>query len=71
MKPCENLANAIILQAVTDYRKALKLLKINNRNKEVLSNKRDCERFFRSNWYRMLTSLDGEILIEKLKAEVL
>ena len=69
--PYANIANAVILQAVNDYRKALKRLKINNRNKEALSNKRDCERFFRSNWYRTLTSVDGEMLIIKLKAEVM
>lgn len=31
----ENLANAIILQAVKDYRMALKSLKVNSRNRTV------------------------------------
>lgn len=32
--------------------------------------KAEVERFFRSAWYRELTSVDGEFLILKLQAEV-
>jgi len=32
--------------------------------------KDEVERFFRSAWYRELTSVDGEFLISKLQAEV-
>jgi hypothetical protein len=32
--------------------------------------KNEVERFFRSDWYRELTSVDGNILIKKLKSEV-
>ena len=35
----ENLANAIILQAVKDYRMALKSLKVNSRNRTVQTDK--------------------------------
>ena len=51
----ENLCNAIILAAVKDYRTALA--------------KRDNERFFRSDWYKTLTKVDGEFLISKLRRE--
>ena len=70
MNPFEELANAIVLQAVTDYRKALKALRINPKNKDVLSDSTDCEAFFRSEWYSMLTSIDGETLLSKLRSEV-
>lgn len=66
----ENLANAIILQAVRDYRKALKCLKANPRNKTALADKDEVERFFRSDWFSVLTSVDGEMLILSLQKEV-
>ena len=70
MTPEESLANAIVLQAVTDYRKALKALSLNGKNRDAKITKDECERFFRSSWYGMLTSVDGELLISKLQAEV-
>lgn len=65
----ENLANAIILQAVKDYRMALKSLKVNSRNRTVQADKAEIERFFRSQWYSALTSVDGEMLIRSLQKE--
>lgn len=74
--PYETLANAIILQAVRDYRTALKTLKkpIENdkhraRYHRALSVKRDCERFFRSQWFFILCNFDGEELLKRLKVE--
>ena len=66
----ENLANAIILQAVKDYRMALKSLKVNSRNRTVQTDKAEIERFFRSQWYSSLTDVDGEMLILSLQKEV-
>jgi len=68
--PYENLANSIVLLAVKDYRDALKKLKKWPRNESAKIMKDEVERFFRSDWYRELTSVDGEILIKKLQAEV-
>ena len=68
--PYEQLANAIILQAVKDYRDALKKLKKRPRYDPAKDMVSEVERFFRSDWYRELTSVDGEILIKKLQAEV-
>lgn len=56
--PYENLANAIILQAVKDYR-------LHDDEKELAS----IERFFRSGWFNTLTSIDSEMLIAKLRKE--
>ncbi len=60
--PYENLANAVILQAVRDYRTALKALRMNPRNKAAQTEKESVERFFRSQWYQALTTVDGEML---------
>jgi len=56
--PYENLANAIVLQAVKDYR-------LHDDEQELAS----IERFFRSGWFNTLTSIDPEMLIAKLRKE--
>ena len=66
----ENLANAIILLAVKDYRTALKRLDRNPNNRSAQHDKAEVERFFRSQWYSALTSVDGEMLIRSLQEEV-
>ena len=69
-EPYQDLANAIILMAVKDYRDALKKLKKRPRYGPAKDMKNEAERFFRSDWYRELTSVDGNVLIKKLQAEV-
>ena len=68
--PYERLANAIILQAVADYRVALKKIKAHPRNKDAINEALEIERFFRSGWYQQLTSVDGEYLIRRLQEEI-
>ena len=58
MNPYEELANAIVLQAVKDYR-------LNDDERELAS----IERFFRSGWFSTLTSINPEMLISKLRKE--
>ena len=65
----ENIANAIILLAVKDYRQALKLLSKNPHSRSAIAAVNEMERFFRSDWYETLTSVDGEMLIRKLREE--
>lgn len=60
----ENLANAIILQAVKDYKWALHRLGVNPRNRDAMHEKERLERFFHSPWYETLTDLDADRLIE-------
>ena len=67
--PYEALANAIILQAVKDYRAAREKVRYHLKNKEAKLIVEDCERFFRSDWFTSLTSLDGEALLRKLQEE--
>ena len=64
------LANAIVLQAVKDYRNALERLIKHPHNSMALSAKQEVERFFHSNWFTILTNIDPEMLIQKLNAEV-
>ena len=68
--PYENLANAVVVQAAEDYRRALKALKRCARNKDALALKEECERFFQSGWFSILTAVDGEWLMRKLREEV-
>lgn len=68
--PYENLANAVILKAVKDYRKALCILRYSPNNKDATSRKNEIERFFRSGWFGILSKLDPEILISRLLKEV-
>lgn len=58
MDPYEKLANAIIMQAAKDYR-----------NTNNLSDIASIERFFRSDWFSVLTSVDPEFLIKRLREE--
>ena len=59
--PYTNLANAIIVKAVYDYRKALK-----NKDASVIC---ELEHFFRSQYYSILTNLNGEFLIDSIRKE--
>lgn len=68
--PYERLANAIILSAVADYRAELKRIKKNPENRLAINEALQIERFFRSQWYQQLTSVDGEFLISKLQEEI-
>lgn len=67
--PYENLANAIVLTAVGDYRRALRRFAKSPNSKDAKADVDEMERFFRSKWYSVLTSVDGEYLIRKLRAE--
>ncbi|ABR50127.1 conserved hypothetical protein [Alkaliphilus metalliredigens QYMF] len=68
--PYEDLANAIVLLAVKEYRDALKKLMKYPRHESAKHTKAEVERFLRSDWYRELTAVEPEILLRKLKEEV-
>ena len=63
----KNLANAIILQAVDDYRNLLRDKQPNIKYLEVSIT--EIEKFFRSEWFKILTDVDGEYIIKKLRKE--
>lgn len=58
MKPYENLANAIILQAVKDYRPSDDEWEL-----------QEIEHFFRSSWFGVLSKVNPEFLIQSLRKE--
>ena len=65
-----DLANAIIIQAAKDYRKALKTLKRYPRYEPAKKVVAEVEEFFHSAWYRTLTSVDADMLITKIRREI-
>ena len=65
---CENLAIAIVRQAVIDYSKALKMLKKNPKNIEENRVKNECEIFFSSDFFEYLTyNLDRKYIISNIE----
>ena len=69
LNPYEGLTNGIILQAVKDYRDTKKKLSRGRKSTEAERMNNDCLRFFRSNWFTVLTEVDAEFLITKLGEE--
>ena len=62
-----NLASAIIIQAVTDYRNALNGVSYNHKPPEAII--ADVEKFFHSRYYKKLTNIDGEYIMQRLQKE--
>ena len=70
--PYEEIANAIVIQACNDYKNAYR----RHLRRSGIVEKPDyelvaLENFFRSDWYKILTSVDGEYLMERLRKEVI
>ena len=63
------LANAIIIQAVTDYRKARKQLRRNPYFKNALRTLADVETFFYSDWFNQLSDVDPDYILSRLSRE--
>lgn len=66
----ENLANAIILSAVKDYKRALLHLKRNPDSQSAMRAVEREEQFFYSSWFEVLTNLNPSYLIRKMKEMV-
>lgn len=64
----QDLADAIVLKAVEDYRNALDGRSYSHHKspEEVII---EVEKFFRSSWFGKLTKINSEYLIEQLKKE--
>ena len=61
------LANAIIAQSAKDYRSAINQLSLNSNDRVALREKKSIERFFHSDFFSILTNLNGDVLLAKLK----
>lgn len=70
-EPYEKLANAIILQAVKDWRTAYRACRRSYRDTVSRNHMYECESFFRSNWFKTLTNgnIDGKKLVQALKEQ--
>ena len=70
LDPYEALANAVVLQAVKDWRDSAKKVSRGRRNINAQAMKDECESFFTSSYFNTFTELDGNMLLMKLKQEV-
>ena len=70
MNPYENLANAVVLQAVKDYRDAAGKLSRGKKNIMAEQRKTECETFIKSQYINVFTDLDGNALLSQLEKEV-
>ena len=62
-----NLVNAIILQAFKDYHWAVKKLQKDPTHPDAHRIIYEVETFCRSDWLEVLTDVDGEWLLERIK----
>lgn len=73
MNEWQALAHGIILQAVADYREALRIMynpKAEKGRREAAGFTRDAVRgFFESQWFKALSSLDGSAIVAMLDEE--
>lgn len=67
--PYENLANAIVKQAVRDWQDAY--IDIHNGLHKDEWRLKECERFFKGEWIKMLTKIDGKYLLKLAKEQVI
>ena len=68
MSGWEELANAIIIQAIYDYRKALR-----NTNRAHYSKYHsidDLERFFFGEWFALLSKCDPHYIVKEIRQEM-
>ncbi len=70
MSPYYNLANAIIVQAVKDYRKALILYNRDPMKDKFANEVAELECFFTSEWFVQLSDLNGKSIMEKVRGMI-
>ena len=67
--PYESLANAIIIQAVKDYRNALRQQRRSPNYSKAAGRLHEIERFFHSRWFGILTDADPDYLLDRIARE--
>lgn len=67
MNGYQELANAIVTQAGWDYMEALKTLRQTPDSLDAAKTKTQIERFMRSDWFGVLTKVDPDYLIKKMR----
>ena len=66
----EKLANAIILQAVKDFRPAYRRLRRHPNDKLAADTVREITQFFCSDYFCALTGLDGPALLQRIMKDI-
>ncbi len=66
----EELANAVILQAVKDYRAAFRRHRTMPNNRSAQEEMDRIKKFFYSDYFKVLTDLDGPALLRKILQEL-
>ena len=70
LSPWQKMANAIVEQAVKDYRMEQARIKANPQNSDYTKAEAwKLERFFRSDWFEVLTDMAGRLILSRLKKE--
>ena len=69
MSNYETLANAIVVQAAKDYRAARRKLLKDPYSINALKTVKEVEVFFRSDWFKVLTPVDGGTILKLLEEE--
>ena len=68
-EPYKEIASAIILQAVKDYRTATRKYRKGKDTDKHRATMEEIESFIRSEWFGVLSDIEPEMLLEKLKEE--
>ena len=63
----ENLANAIVVQAVNDYLAAFKALQSDPDNFRAKRMQKEVLAFLKSEWYQTLTNVNPRVIIQHLE----
>jgi hypothetical protein len=66
-KPWEDLANAIVIQALNDYMAADKARQKRPEDPFIQGKIYVLEKFFRSDWYHVLTDADADYLLAAMR----
>ena len=68
--PWQALGNAVVLQAVKDYRQAYRRLRRHPNDHMAKRDVDEIERFFTGAHFNIFTELDGEMLLSRLQDEM-
>ena len=63
----DHLVTAIVMQACRDYRAALAGKKVDGKDPEWVI--QECESFFFSHWFSILTDLDPHYIVDSIREE--
>ena len=67
---CQRLVSAVVVTAAKDYKRSLKKLKEDPNSKAAKMQIKEIEDFFYSAWYRVLSDIDADTILDGLRREV-